>query len=48
VEDSSVKVPFVKSSFIHYSKCPRKMEINGRTYNDLVITMERIQAPEHL
>lgn len=47
-KDSSIKVPFVKSSFVHYSKCPRKMKINGKEYNDLVITMELIQAPAHL
>ena len=48
VEDSSVKIPFVKSSFVHYSKCPRNMTINGREYKDLVITMEVVQAPNHL
>lgn len=48
VNDSSVKIPFVKSSFVHYSKCPRNMTINGKEYKDLVITMEVIQAPDHL
>ena len=42
VEDTSVKIPFVKSSFVHYSMCPRNMEINGKEYKDLVITMEVI------
>jgi len=40
VTESSVKLPFVKSSFTHYSKCPRDMEINNKAYRDLVITME--------
>lgn len=48
VDETTVKIPFVKSSFVHYSKCPRNMEINGKEYNDLVLTMELIQAPEHL
>ena len=48
VQDSTIKIPFVKSSFIHYSKCPRNMRINGKEYNDLVITMELIQAPAQL
>ena len=45
---SSVKIPFVKSSFVHYSKCPRNLKINGHEYHDLVVTMEVIQAPELL
>jgi len=48
VDSSSVKIPFVKSSFVHYSKCPRNMTINGKEYKDLVVTMEVIQAPETL
>ena len=48
VRDQTMKVPFVKSSFIHYSKCPRKMTINGRLYKDLVLTMELVQAPNCL
>ena len=47
-QKSSVKIPFVKSSFVHYSKCPRNMVINGKEYKDLVVTMELIQAPETL
>ena len=45
VESSTIKIPFVKSSFVHYSKCPRNMTINEREYKDLVLTMELIQAP---
>lgn len=48
VDSSSVKIPFVKSSFTHYSKCPRNMTINGKEYKDLIITMEVVQAPEAL
>ena len=48
VDSSSVKIPFVKSSFTHYSKCPRNMIINGKEYKDLIITMEVVQAPEAL
>jgi len=44
-DDSTVKLPFVKSSFLHYSKCPRNMYINGHEYKDLVLTMEIVQAP---
>ena len=42
VKETTVNIPFVKSSFIHYSKCPRNMEINGKEYRDLVLTMELI------
>ena len=48
VHDTTIQVPFVKSSFIHYSKCPRNMEINGKEYNDLVLTMELGQSPSTL
>jgi hypothetical protein len=41
-------MPFVKSSFAHYQKCPRSMNINGKIYKDLVLTMEIIQAPKPL
>ena len=46
VRDHTLKVPFTKSSLIHYSKCPRSMYINGRLYEDLVLTMELIQVPD--
>jgi len=42
VDQSSVKIPFVKSTFVHYSKCPRQMRINGKEYKDLIVTMEVI------
>ena len=42
MKDSTVKVPFVKSTFVHYSKCPRNMKVNDKKYDDLVITMELI------
>ena len=45
VDETTIQIPFVKSSFVHYSKCPRNMKINGRKYKDLVITMEVVQAP---
>ena len=46
--DSTIQVPFAKSSFVHYSKCPLKMKINGTEYADLVLTMELIQVPSKL
>ena len=48
VDETTIQIPFVKSSFVHYSKCPRNMKINGRKYKDLVLTMEIIQAPTQL
>ena len=48
MQDFSVKIPFVRSQFVHYSKCPLNMRINGKVYNDLVLTMELIQAPNNL
>ena len=40
--DSSLKIPLVKSSFVHFSECPRKMLINMKDYSNLVLTMELI------
>lgn len=48
VDETTVQIPFVKSSFVHYSKCPRNMKINGKKYKDLILTMEVVQAPSHL
>ena len=48
VDETTIQIPFVKSSFVHYSKCPRNMKINGQKYKDLVLTMEVIQAPCNL
>ena len=48
VHETTIQIPFVKSSFIHYSKCPRNMVINGKEYKDLVITMELGQSPSTL
>ena len=48
VHETTIQIPFVKSSFIHYSKCPRNMVINGKEYNDLVLTMELGQSPSTL
>ena len=48
VDETTIQIPFVKSSFVHYSKCPRNMKINGRKYKDLVLTMEVVQAPTSL
>ena len=48
-KDAAFKLPFVKSSFIHYAGCPQSMIIDGVTYKDeLVLTMELVQAPSHL
>ena len=47
-EESTMKVPFAKSSFVHYSKCPLKMRINDIEYKNLVLTMEVIQVPTEL
>ena len=40
VDETTIQIPFVKSSFVHYSKCPLNMKINGKVYKDLVISME--------
>jgi len=48
VDETTIQIPFVKSSFVHYSKCPRNMKINGKKYKDLVLTMEVVQAPTQL
>ena len=48
VHETTIQIPFVKNSFIHYSKCPRNMVINGIEYNDLVLTMELGQSPSTL
>ena len=32
VDETTIKIPFVKSSFVHYSKCPLNMKINGKEY----------------
>ena len=48
-KDAAFKLPFVKSSFIHYANCPIGMIIDGVTFKDeLVMTMELVQAPKHL
>ena len=41
-KNSTITVPFAKSSFVHYSKCPLKMRIDGKEYDDLVLTMELV------
>ena len=45
MDDTTIKVPFAKSTFVHYSKCPRNMKIDGVEYKDLVLTMELIEMP---
>ena len=47
-DESTMKVPFAKSSFVHYSKCPRDMKIWDVEHNDLVLTMELVQVPTEL
>jgi len=48
MEDSTIKMPFVKSSFVHYAKCPVKFEYQEREYNSTLITMELVQAPMNM
>ena len=49
VNDTTYKLPFVKSSFIHYTGCPRSLKIDGVEYkNELALTMELVQAPTQL
>ena len=49
VNDSNIKLPFVKSSFIHYAACPLNLKIGDEVLNnELVLTMELVQAPKHL
>ena len=49
IQDSNKKLPFVKSSFIHYAECPMALVIDGQNLeNELVLTMELVQAPKHL
>ena len=43
VRDSNIKIPFVKSSFIHYAACPLTLEIDEQKLkNELVLTMELV------
>ena len=44
-EQTTIKVPFAKSTFVHYSKCPRIMKIDDVEYGDLILTMEVVQVP---
>ena len=49
VKDSNIKLPFAKSSFIHYAACPLDMKIGDlELENELVLTMELVQAPSHM
>ena len=49
VNDSNIKIPFVKSSFIHYAQCPLNLKLDDQELNnELVLTMELVQAPKHL
>jgi hypothetical protein len=47
VKETTTKLPFVKSTFIHYAASPTPMNIDGQLYSkdELVITMELVQAP---
>ena len=43
IEDSNIKLPFAKSSFIHYAACPLNIEIDDlKLENELVLTMELV------
>ena len=49
VKDSNIKLPFAKSSFIHYAACPLDMQIGDlKLENELVLTMELVQAPSRM
>lgn len=45
MEDSTIKMPFVKSSFVHYAKSPTAFTYQDREYKNTMITMELVQAP---
>ena len=49
IRDSNIKLPFSKSSFIHYAACPLNIELGDlKLENELVLTMELVQAPSHM
>ena len=49
VRDTNVKLPFVKSSFVHYAACPLNIQLGELKLEDeLVLTMELVQAPGHV
>jgi len=49
MQDSTFKLPFVKSSFIHYAQCPVTLNIDDVDFdNELVLTMELVQAPRNM
>ena len=49
VKDTNIKLPFVKSSFIHYAACPLNLQLGElELENELVLTMELVQAPGHV
>ena len=49
IKDSNIKLPFSKSSFIHYAACPLNIELGDlKLENELVLTMELVQAPSHM
>ena len=43
VRDTNVKLPFVKSSFVHYAACPLNIQLGELKLEDeLVLTMELV------
>ena len=49
IKDSNIKLPFSKSSFIHYAACPLNIQLGDlKLENELVLTMELVQAPSHM
>ena len=49
VSDYTIKIPFVKSTFIHGSFLPSQIQFGTEKPKDeLVLTMELVQAPHHL
>ena len=43
IRDTNIKLPFSKSSFIHYSACPLNMQVGDlQLTNELVLTMELV------
>ena len=49
IRDSNIKLPFAKSSFIHYAACPLNIQFGDlQLENELVLAMELVQAPSHM
>ena len=49
VSDYNIKIPFVKSTFIHGAFLPTQIQFGAeKPEHELVLTMEMVQAPHHV